>query len=166
MKAIIIFLTLMLLPISVAFAQTPPSDISAGVIVRNGGHADYAVQASGNINIIKSTNASGVATSQAYVQLGVIFADDIYFSDGEIKELEALTGFAIVKKYIGKFSLGTGVGVMSVQREGDNDYKAPFLLKVGYNLFDFCRIGVVAEYAPIKDEGDLVFTGVNLGITP
>jgi len=55
---------------------------------------------------------------------------------------------------------------MSVQREGDNDYKAPFLLKVGYNLFDFCRIGVVAEYVPIKDEGDLVSTGVNLGITP
>lgn len=159
MKSILIFLTLLLLPISVTFGQAPPSDISAGIISRNGGNTNWGTQACANINVIQQKDASGKVTSQAYLQLGGVYADDIYLTDGQVQELEALTGYAVVERFYKSFNFGTGVGVMNVEKSGDNDYKVPFLFKAGYNLFNFLEVGIRAQYIPIKNEGDIVIAG-------
>jgi len=161
-KLIILFI---LLSTSV-FAQSPPTDISFGVMAVNGGKADYAIQASGVINVMSQRNIADEVYSQVYVQLGGTFADDIYLSDGALKELEALTGYAVIEKFFGRFSFASGVGIMNVQREGDNDYKVPVLFKSTFQLWDFLRVGVQMQYVPIKDEGDLVFAGINIGVRP
>jgi len=149
-----------------AFAQAPPATVLGGAMFKNGGSTHFTAQAGGNINVIQQKNQYGHVTSQAYIQIGGLYSDDIYLTEGEKVELEALTGYAIFERWLGYFAIGTGIGVMDYIKEGENETNMPFLLKCSYRLFEFVDITVQGQYIPIKGEGDLSAIQVGFGITP
>ena len=163
MKKLLILLILTLLAMPV-FAQSPPTEIAAGVIVRNGGNTTWGTQFTKDIlSVITSKNEAGEVDKRLYTEMSVIYTDDIYMTEGQAKELESIAAYAMVEKPYKKFTFAMGAGIMDIEKSGDNDYKIPILLKASYVIFNSYTIGIHAQLIPSLDAPDMIFTGLSIG---
>ena len=162
MKTITFFLALILC--ASAFGQSPSTEILGGVIIRNGGNTKWGVQFSkGLLDLISGTNEAGVVNKKLSLKVGGIYADDIYFTDDELKELEAVSLMAVIERSYNKFTFSAGAGAMDINQNGGNDWKVPILVKCDYALFDKFTIGAHATLIPSIGQPDMIFTGLSIG---
>lgn len=159
---IIFILTLGALP---SEAQTTPTYIGIGSLLRAGGTASLGITFGTHMNIVKvpSKVAEGKIIGQIYTRIGGLIADDAVVTEDGLKELESVVGYAIGERFFDKFSVATGIGVQIEAREGENAIRAPLLLEGGWRPLEALKVSVGIQYIPVIGSGDWSYLYCGLG---
>jgi len=100
--AIVFVLTLGAFP---SAAQTTPTYLGVGALLRNGGPASLGIAFGTHMNIVKvfSEVAEDKVIGQVYTRIGGFIADDAVVTDDGLKELESVVGYAIGERFLTSF---------------------------------------------------------------
>lgn len=146
-------------------AQVPPALVTGGAILQNGGPSHFAMQFSGNINVMSKQDVAGTVSKQVYARGIVFLADDIDLNGDVGNQLEALSGFAIGEITLGSFFVSTGTGIMVESKDGENPVRPAIMIEGGWKPISLIRVMAGAQYIPIAGAGDLVYPYVGVGIS-
>ncbi len=148
----------------------PPTHVSVGALVKNGGRATFGLQFGGNINVVKKLSSDparvGEVIGQVYTRVGGFLADDAVVEEGETKELEAITAIGIGERFFGDYSLAAGMGMQIESTTGENIVRSPLLIEAGYRPVEMLKLHVGIQYIPVIGSGDwtLIYGGFGFDI--